>query len=208
MKVRVNAKEANAIPILEVARLVVPRFQDKGHLSTGQCCRHTDEKLGNLRFKVDANFAHCFTCDTTWRPVDLVMDFMSLSFLDALEYLYNHFPSYFTDIDYYDVRPAWNGLSNKEYRYLGIPTQLYFGKLILNIRDFAENFPDEHDSLLIVKVIEKLNEINSLANFLQGRMDSLEINQDQKKIEKKLYTLLHKGLRSKKNESLYKKIVS
>jgi len=205
VKVRVNAKEANAIPILEVARLVVPRFQDKGHLSTGQCCRHTDEKLGNLRFKVDANFAHCFTCDTTWWPVGLVKDFCNLSFQDALEFLYSHFPSYFSNVKEYEKKPKWRGLSNKEYKYLGISIQQCFGN-IMNIREFANSFPNEHDALLIAKVIEKQKEIDSLTHFLNGKIDSEKIKSDKAKIEDKLYGLLTKGLMNQKNiEVLYNK---
>ena len=199
MKVRVNAKEANAIPILEVARLVVPRFQDKGHLSTGQCCRHTDEKLGNLRFKVDANFAHCFTCDTTWWPVGLVKDFCNLSFQDALEFLYSHFPSYFSNVKEYEKKPKWRGLSNKEYKYLGVSIQQNIGNMVMDIREFATCFPDEHDALLIAKILKKQKEIDRLADFLRGRINPEKIQQDKAKMEDRLYDLLTKGLMNKKN---------
>jgi len=199
VKVRVNAKEANAIPILEVARLVVPRFQDKGHLSTGQCCRHTDEKLGNLRFKVDANFAHCFTCDTTWWPVGLVKDFCNLSFQDALEFLYSHFPSYFSNVKEYEKKPKWRGLSNKEYKYLGVSIQQNIGNMVMDIREFATCFPDEHDALLIAKILKKQKEIDRLADFLRGRINPEKIQQDKAKMEDRLYDLLTKGLMNKKN---------
>lgn len=206
MKRILDAKEANAIPILEVARLVVPRFTDKGSRSTGQCCRHTDNKLGNLRFKTDKNFAHCFTCNTTWWPVALVKDFRNLSFQDALEFLYSHFPSYFSNVKEYEEKPKWKGLSNKEYKYLGISIQQCFGNIIMDIREFANSFPNEHDALLIAKVIEKQKEIDSLTHFLNGKIDSEKIKSDKAKIEDKLYGLLTKGLMNQKNkEVLYNK---
>ena len=203
---RLDVREANAIPILEVARLVVPRFVDKESRSTGQCCRHTDNKLGNLRFKLDKNFAHCFTCNTTWWPVDLVKDFYNLSFQEALEFLYRHFPSYCSVREEYENKPKWRGLSNKEYRYLGISIQQSFGNITMNIREFATLFPDEHDALLIAKIVEKQKEIDSLTHFLNGKIDSEKIKSDKARIEDKLYGLLTKGLMNQKNkEVLYNK---
>lgn len=205
---RIDAKEANLIPILDIARLVVPRFADNGSRSTGQCCKHTDNNLGNLRFKIDSNFAHCFTCDTTWSPVSLVMDFLKIDFLSALEYLYSRFPSYFTNVYKYEPQPKWDGLQNKEYKYLGISVQLSFGNIHMDIREFATSFPDEHDILLISKVMEKQKEIDALTLFLSGKMDSQKIQYDKAKVEDKLYRLLAKGLRNKQNKTLYTKIVS
>ena len=200
-----DAKEANSIPILEVARYVVPKFTDKGSKSTGQCCKHTDNKLGNLRFKTDKNYAHCFTCNTTWGPVNLVMDFLNINFLSALDYLHSRFPSYFT-IKEYEKKPKWNGLLNKEYKYLGISIQQSFGNnIVMDIREFATLFPDEHDILLISKVLEKQKEVDSLAHFLSQKMDSEIIKTDKTKIEDKLYGLLTKGLMNKKNKVLYNK---
>lgn len=203
-----DAKEADLIPILEVARYVVPRFTDNGNKSTGQCCKHTDNKLGNLRFKLDSNFAHCFTCNTTWFPVNLVMDFCNLSFTDALEYLYSRFPSYFSNVLEYEEKPKWNGLLNKEYKYLGISIQQSFGNIVMDIREFATSFPDEHDTLLVAKVMEKQKEIDSLALFLSEKMDSEKITQDKSKMEDKLYRLLAKGLMNKNMKIKYQKIVS
>lgn len=198
-----DVKEANSIPILEVAKYVVPRFTDKGNKSTGQCCKHTDNKLGNLRFKEKGNFAHCFTCNTTWKPVSLVMDFCNLGFTDALEYLYSRFPSYFSNIQEYEKKPKWHGLLNKEYKYLGISIQQNFGNMVMDIREFATCFPDEHDALLIAKILKKQKEIDALANFLHKKMDSEKIQQERAKIEDKLYNLLTKGLMNKKNKVLY-----
>lgn len=200
---RLDVREANAIPILEVARLVVPRFVDKGSRSTGQCCRHTDNKLGNLRFKLDKNFAHCFTCNTTWWPVDLVKDFRNLSFQDALKFLYSHFPSYFSNVKEYEEKPKWKGLSNKEYKYLGISIQQNIGNMVMDIREFATCFPDEHDALIIVKILKKQKEIDMLADFLRGKMNPEKIQQDKAKMEDKLYDLLSKGLINKKNNVLH-----
>jgi len=201
-----DAKEANLIPILEVAKCVVPRFTDKGNKSTGQCCKHTDNKLGNLRFKENGNFAHCFTCNTTWKPVSLVMDFCKLSFTDALKYLYNRFPSYFTNVQEYEKKPKWYGLLNKEYKYLGISIQQNIGNMVMDIREFATCFPDEHDALLIAKILKKQKEIDRLADFLRGRINPEKIQQDKAKMEDRLYDLFTKGLMNKKNkEILYNK---
>jgi len=202
-----DAKEANSIPIIEVARYVVPQFVDKGSKSTGQCCKHTDNKLGNLRFKLDANYAHCFTCNTTWGPVNLVMDFCNLSFVNALEYLYSRFPSYFSNVQEYK-KCTWNGLLNKEYKYLGINIQQNFGNISMDIREFATSFPDEHDAFLIAKIMEKQKEVESLAVFLSSKMDSEIIKQDKIKVEDKLYHLLAKGLMNKNNKTLYQKTAS
>lgn len=205
-----DAKEANSIPILDVARIVVPRFQDKGRLSTGECCMHIDNKLGNLRFKIEKNYAHCFTCGRTWWPVSLVMDFMKMDFKEALEFLYRYFPSYFTVelTKEKKKKPKWNGLTNQEYKFLGIAIQQHLGNTAMNIRDFANIFPEEHDALLTAKIQEKKKEIDRLNKFLIGKIDNEELNRCRLKIEKKIENLLNKGLKSKNKETNYKKIVS
>lgn len=203
MKLDVN--EANNIPILEVAQIVVPRFTNKGSRSTGECQMHTDRNLGNLRFKIEANFAHCFTCNNTWWPVSLVIDFLNLSFQEALEFLYERFPSYFTIVEEYEKKPKWNGLSNKDYKFLGISIQQHFGSTMMDIRDFARSFPDEHDKLLITKILEKQKEIDRLYIFLSNKMDEVRLKKDRKEMEDKIYRMLAKGLMNKKNKQYISK---
>lgn len=68
-------QQINSLPILLVAELVVPKFINRGKNSIGQCVLHEDNKLTNLKFHIEGNFAHCFTCDTTWTPYRLLKDF-------------------------------------------------------------------------------------------------------------------------------------
>lgn len=68
-------KEINTIPILEVAPLVVPKFHFKGKTAIGQCIFHEDNILNNLKFNVEKNYAHCFTCSRTWSVYKLVKEF-------------------------------------------------------------------------------------------------------------------------------------
>lgn len=193
----ISKDEANKIPILQVARLVVPKFIENGTKSTGQCNLHTDNVLGNLRFKTTYNYAHCFTCNHTWKPVDLVMSFTGRSFKEALEFLYERFTNYFSIVQEIEERPKWTGLSNKDYSYLGISIHQSFGNVNMDIRDFAIQFPKEHDDLLMLKILEKYEEIDKISDFLSDKIDPDKLKKDKENIEKKLIKLLNKGLMNK-----------
>lgn len=191
-----NKEEARAIPILDVAYLVVPFFVNKGNRSTGECCKHTDNKLGNLRFEIDDNYAKCFTCGTKWDTIGLVMDFKRLSFTDALEFLYQNFPSYFSNVEEITERPKWNGLENKEYHFFKINSQLIIGHTVINIREFATEFPEEHDMLLIEKTYKLKEEIDEVYYALLGKYDKEKLEKDKNNIEAKILSLLKKGLKT------------
>ena len=194
---KINAHEANKIPILEIARRIVPKFIDRGSNSTGKCVKHIDNKLGNLRFKTDKNYAHCFTCNTTWGPVNFVMDFLNLEFFEALKYLHKTFPHYFTtnEIDVKQKKRRWKGLLIKEYKVLNINNFLYLGNTPINIRDFAESFPKEYNSLLHLKAYAKKEEINTLYEKLKGKVDGKKLENDKKEYLEEIERLLNKGVK-------------
>lgn len=200
---KLKKEDALKIPILDIGRIVVPQFTDRGSRSTGQCCKHKDEKLGNLRFRENKNYAHCFTCGENFDPISMVMDYRNLNFTEALEFLYDYFPNYFTLEDYNHAN--WTGLSTKDYRFLGISSQLPLGTETYDIRQFAKKFPKDHDVLLVSKVLkvkENLLEIKEQL-LLRGFTDE-KIDKDERKIEEKLFNLLKTGLISpdfKKNLS-------
>lgn len=193
---RLNKKDALRIPIIDVARIVVPQFVDKGKYSTGQCCRHEDKKLGNLRFKERENYAHCFTCGEGFDPIKLVTDFRRLEFLDALDYLYDYFPTYFsTELEYHS---SWTGLSNKDYSYLGIQSQVPFGAESIDIRSFAKKYPKDHDILLISKILKMKESMEQIkCQLLLKKLDAVKIEKDERKIDEKLFEFFKTGVFSK-----------
>ncbi|QUH22059.1 hypothetical protein [Alkaliphilus sp. B6464] len=205
-----DSEEANSIPIKSVARLVIPRFQESNNKSTGECCKHTDQILGNLRLKNEDehsgdsnNYAHCFTCGETWYPVKLVMDYKGFGFQDAMEFLYQNFPSYFTNVKEFDDIPKWEGLDNNEYKYLGIRIQHRFGDITIDVREFAREFPKEHDILLLSKIIEIKSKIDKIETYgLEKHIEKDKIQKDKEKIDKKLLDLLKRGLISTEYKKL------
>jgi len=190
---RLNKKDALRIPVLDIARIVVPQFVDKGKFSTGQCCRHEDNKLGNLRFKEGKNYAHCFTCGESFDPISMVTEFRNLDFQEALEFLHDYFPNYFTtDIEYHN---SWTGLSNKDYSYLGIQSQVMLGEESMDIRTFAKKFPKDHDVLLVSKIIKMKENMEIIKDhLLMRKFDESKIEKDEKKINEKLFQLFNSGI--------------
>lgn len=204
---KLDVCEADSIPILEIAKYIVPDFINNGHKSTGRCVKHTDNKLGNLRFNIGKNYAHCFTCSTTWYPVQFVMEFKNLTFSKALQFLYELFPSYFL-VKHFNTtfsKKNWKGLTNKEYKKIGINTTLYLEKSI-NIKDFALLFTDEHNNLLLAKIKQKQEEVKEIYENLikEIKKEDTEmrkkIEKDKKEIEDYLYNLLSKGFIKKKQD--------
>lgn len=203
-------KECYSIPILEVGALVVPDFQICRDTATGKCCKHVDNKKGNFSFETKKNYAKCFTCQASFTTINLVKDFKGLAFKDAIMFLYQNFPSYFSKQPfsgkYTYVKDNWNGLTNQEYLYLKIPTRVPLNGEKIQIRDFAKKYSNEHDILLISAIMSHKQTIEKIYDsFLimdNNCEDISKIKQDRKDIYCKLLTLLEKGIR---NKSLLKK---
>ncbi len=125
------------------------------------------------------------------------MDFLNLEFFEALKYLYKTFPHYFTtnEIDVKQKKRRWKGLLIKEYKVLNINNFLYLGNTPINIRDFAESFPKEYNSLLHLKAYAKKEEINTLYEKLKGKVDGKKLENDKKEYLEEIERLLNKGLK-------------
>lgn len=204
-RLQLSVDEADNIPILEVAAHFVEDFSDRGKNSTGRCCNHEDKKLGNLRFVPDGykgNYAKCFTCGGFWRPVSLVMDFGNMDFLTAMDYLYTHFPSYFTEVKEYESK-KWEGLLNKEYKFFKIGTNVCIGNEKISIRNFALNFPNEHDEILLERALNLLSKLCEIENIIDGSIPIEKIVKDREEVKSKIFKLLKKGLM---NKSLIEKL--
>ncbi len=198
-----DLNEANSIPILSIAPFFVEKFINKGYLSTGKCCLHSDNKIENLRFKIEDNYCHCFTCGNTWHPVSFVMAFGNMSFKEALDWLYQKFPNYFRHIEEIDTRKKWYGLSNKEYNWLEMSRQITIGNKIIDIRDLANDYPKEHDNILVSKILKKYFRVIKLekiltdmfyANNLPESITLSRIKNDRNYFINKLAALWKKGL--------------
>lgn len=205
-KLSFDKQEALNIPILEVAAIVMPSFVEKGKNSTGQCCKHTDNKLGNVSFQLDKNRVHCFTCSSHWNNISLVMDYLNLNFYDALCWLYEKFPTYFSNVEEFKIKEKWNGLENNEYKFLKINTSVYILDKNMHIREFANEFPEEHDYLLVSKALKIVNSISEYNTELMKRgFEENCLNLHLERINKKIKDLVTKGLMNKNNLELFVK---
>lgn len=205
-------KECYSIPILEVGALVVPDFEIYRGNATGKCCKHVDNKKGNFSFETKKNFAKCFTCQQSFTTINLVKEFNGLKFKDAILFLYQNFPSYFTKEpfsgEYKYVKDDWNGLTNNEYSYLKLPTRIPLNGGKMQIREFARLYPFEHDVLLINTIMLHKKLIEDVYNSFISTSNELDINiskvkQDRKDMYYKLLFLLEKGVM---NKNLLKKV--
>lgn len=193
--------EAHAIPILDLAALIIDDFGKIGTKYTGRCPKHIDNKLGNLSFNIKGNYAKCFSCGTTFSTINLVKECCNVGFKDAISYLYTNFPSYFSrtpDFTNSGEYIAWNGLSGEEYRFLKFNTKYFIEGQPTSIRVFATQFPDEHDKILIRRIKEIYNDIHMLYRNMYDTGVSIEkLDNDREHIESKLVSLLEKGLINK-----------
>ena len=128
----IDKEEALRIPILEVAALVVTDFGMHNHILTGRCCNHTDNKFGNLSFgKAERqNICYCFTCHHGFNTITLVQGYLGLTFIDSLKWLYDHFPTYFTNTSSSfaakkDIDPG--------YKLLGFSNYINYGEKLMPI---------------------------------------------------------------------------
>lgn len=199
-------QECYSIPIVEVGALVVTGFEIYHGKPTGQCCKHIDNKKGNFSFQTKGNFAKCFTCQEAFTTINLVKEFKGLKFKDAVMFLYQNFPSYFSKEpfsgEYVYVKDNWNGLTNQEYMYLKMPTRLLLNGEKVQIREFAKLHPIEHDLLLINTIISYKQLIEDIYNsFLTNNYDNKislsKVKKDRKDMYFKLLNLLSKGIRNK-----------
>ena len=190
-------EEAKSIPIIEVAELVVTDFQFINREPTGKCCNHTDNNWGNFKVRKN-NTCKCYSCDTRWNSIDLVKSYKRLEFNDAMRFLYNHFPSYFSVVPFENnvqyVKEEWNGLTGDEYRFLRIPSRLFVKDKIIFIREFAKEFSCEHDILILESIQRMKSDIERIFQFQRNDPDAI---QDRKDIYQKLFALLHKGIMHK-----------
>ncbi|MBP0959219.1 MAG: hypothetical protein J5992_03750 [Oscillospiraceae bacterium] len=128
----IDKEEALRIPILEVAALVVTDFGMHNHILTGRCCNHTDNKFGNFSFgKAEKqNICYCFTCHHGFNTITLVQGYLGLSFIDSLKWLYDHFPTYFTNT-------ASSYTAKKDidpgYKALGFSNYINYGEKLISI---------------------------------------------------------------------------
>lgn len=194
-------EDAHTIPILDVAALVMDNFTKKQSRYTAKCPNHTDNKLGNVSFKTDKNYVKCFSCGTTWSTINLVKSCCNLSFKDAIIYLYQNFPSYFTQAVDFTGRSdynEWTGLSSEEYRFLKFNTKYTINGQYASIRVYATLFPNEHDKILIRRMKDIYNDIHSFNKELSKQGVPLsKLENDRKAFEDKLLDLLKKGLQDK-----------
>lgn len=196
-------EDAHSIPIIEVGALVVTGFEYYNSKPTGQCCKHVDNKKGNFSFNTNRNYAKCFTCGEAFTTINLVKAYKGLGFKDAILFLYNNFPTYFTQEPYGgEFVPAienWDGLTNKEYMYIKVPTRLTIAEKTLSISEFAKEHPFEHDIMLVEKIIDYRNYIEKIHTILlfDKKLDKKTIEQNYKDIYTNFKNLLTKGLRNK-----------
>ncbi|MFW6025662.1 MAG: CHC2 zinc finger domain-containing protein [Candidatus Woesearchaeota archaeon] len=201
---KLDANEAKEIPILEVAKLVIPDLTRKGNKITALCRHHNDKNLGNFSIRPKENYAHCFACGAHLSTIDLVMTYNGLDFYDALEFLYSHFTNYFTvNEDYKEndtIQNEWKGLSLNDYNFLGIKTNMYLNGKLMSIKQFAKLFPKEHDRILAFKLNKKMIQFYDLQKYIDK--SSKDIQNDYRNMENYFKKIIHKGFmleKSKKN---------
>lgn len=194
--------EAHSIPILDVANLVMESVTKRSTSYTAKCPNHADNKLGNISFNFKYNCVKCFSCGASFTTINLVKTCNNLGFKDAIAFLYQHFPSYFTKApDYTNSGECvkWEGLTNDEYRFLKLETKFLVEGKFASIRVFATMFPEEHDKILIRKMKDIYNEIYLLYNDMSNQGVKLsKLDKERKDFEDKLLNLLKKGLINKK----------
>lgn len=188
-------EEAKSIPIIEVGELVVTDFSYRGNMPTGRCCKHVDEKWGNFHFRTKNNVAKCYSCGQVWDSIGLVEDYKGLNFAESVNFLYDHFPEYFSKKPFSDVqyeKEEWYGLTNKEYRYLKIPTRLLIKDKMISIRQVYKEFPYEHDILLIKSVIRIKNDVERIFKY-RVHSDN-NATKDKAAYYNKIFELIKKGM--------------
>lgn len=200
-------EEIYAIPIEEVGSLVMEDYGlHKGNL-TAKCPDHEDKKLGNVSFKKDGNYVKCFSCLKSWNTLNLVKDCEKKGFKDAIFFLYQHFPSYFSKAPDFTgsnegTYTKWEGLSNNEYAFLKISTRLRINGQVTPIKIFAETYPNEHDNILFLAIKNKIKELNEIKeSFLSSNIDVAKIEKDYNTMYTKIINYLKKGLMNKEKFS-------
>lgn len=207
-------EEAHAIPILDVASLVMNKYGvTKGKL-TAECPLHTDNKLGNISFSKNRNIVKCFTCGTSWTTINIVKTCLNMDFKNAIGFLYDNFPNSFSQKPDFKGNgdsnfQKWDGLSNKEYSSLKISTRLQVNGSVMPISAFAKAYPTEHDTLLVAAIKNILLEIKELKkDFLRENQYTEEhkakLDNDYIETSKKFINLLDKGLMIKENINIHK----
>lgn len=192
----------NNIPIEEVASLVMDNFQTYKGRITATCPSpsHLDKNFGNVSFKY--NRVRCFSCNQSWNNINLVMIKNNLKYLDAIKFLYNHFPSYYSIIpDFNDINiieDNWKGLSNKEYKKLGMSTSYIINGITINVRELYLTNSTLHDQILKKCVDKKIKEVENFYNYIKTTDKfNKSIETDFKVFKQSILLGLKKGLYDK-----------
>jgi len=78
----------NSIPILEIADLL---NIDLNTSKSCKCFKGHDNKSPSLKFYENTNTYYCYGCGIGTKPINLIMDYYEISFLEACEILDNKF---------------------------------------------------------------------------------------------------------------------
>lgn len=174
-----DSDKINQLNIVEVAQDFGLDLYPKGRYYQIYCPNkdHDDEKLGNCIIKPNKNRFVCYACGKKGRVIDLVMLIEDCDFYEALETLgekYNMQDEVTGDIfkgltaDEYAVFNLYNVHS----KYLVNPGVFdsNYQSVTYRLRDLAHDNSELHDSMLTMKLIEKLEELVIFHDALEKDM--------------------------------------